>query len=70
MVKEGSTSTPNGPTDKEKCKPFKSEKTEDTMMKKSSEYLRQQNKARHMDSAEAEKLIKKTANSCEDNVRS
>ena len=40
------------------------------MMKKSSNYLKQQNKTRHTDSAEAEKLVKKTVNSCEDNVHS
>ena len=57
------TSTSIGPTDKKTSKPEQtsmkvSETTESAMVKRFAEFLKQQNKARRMDSAEKEKLIR------------
>ena len=44
--------------------------TDATTVRRYKNHLKQQNLARHQGSDSIEKLIKQTANSCEDNVRS
>ena len=69
------TPNPSCKSGKKKSKPqFRlaeaPEATEGAMVRRFTEFLKQQNRARRTDSTEIEKLIRQTANSCEDNVRS